>query len=206
MNNNSNQNESLQLEGSAASLFSDLDDSNELNINPVATSNTDRIQNNNSNEISANRLQINSIKTPTMKFNKKDYLIKRKQLIKNSRNLSPVREKVDESDINWYVDSVIDHRKNPDNKRKTQYLVKFISDDYFKFDDDQLEQWTNVSMMNCTTEINYYRVENNMKKIKSSKKRKYTTDITDLTASEIDFDFVNKNYITNAEHIQKRNA
>jgi preprotein translocase subunit SecA len=60
--------------------------------------------------------------------------------------------------------------------------------------------------MNCTTEINYYRVENNMKKIKSSKKRKYTTDITDLTASEIDFDFVNKNYITNAEHIQKRNA
>jgi hypothetical protein len=206
VSNNSNQNESLQLESSVASLFSDLDDSNELNINPVATSNTDRIQNNNSNEILANPLQINSIKTPTMTFNKKDYLIKRKQLIKNSRNLSPIREKVDESDINWYVDSVIDHRKNPDNKRKTQYLVKFISDDYFKFDDDQLEQWTNVSMMNCTTEINYYRVENNMKKIKSSKKRKYTTDITDLTASEIDFDFVNKNYITNAEHIQKRNA
>jgi hypothetical protein len=122
---------------------------------------------------------------------------------KSSITISP-RKEIDPSDINWYVDSVINHRKDPINNKKTQYLVKYIPDDYFEFNEEELTQWTNTSMLNCTDTVNDYRVSKNLRKIKSTNKRSYNGQINDITASEIDYDFVKNKYMTNQQHKMKR--
>ncbi len=129
-----------------------------------------------------------------------------------SNNCEPIQSNkiklnkiVHTSDINWHVKAILGHRPNPKNKSKTQYLVEFIDDDHFEFDKNELKEWQNLSMMDCLESINDYRIANNMHKIKKiSRKRTYIGDDMDITASQVDFDFISKNYKTNQNFVSKR--
>jgi hypothetical protein len=126
--------------------------------------------------------------------------------IPSQNNMNPPMQPkhVEATDINWEVIEITGERKNPENKRKKQFQAIFRPDKHFVFDTEEQTEWINESMMNCTKLINEYRVENDMPKIKSKRKRAYIGSDPDITSSQIDFDFQNKKYKTNQTYEEKR--